>query len=155
MTKYNAILFPCDDRPPHLVSLMTTTITIPLVNPAEPYRCMKMPHPEIYMDYIAEGLGPGAWQYHTVEALDGMNKKFASPYIIFFPTLSRDGMPFPVNKIVREIQGSGTFNEETAWRGNLVVAKYGDTSYSAMVDASMADFPILKNYLTTHHRPQA
>jgi len=154
MPTYNAILFPCDDRPPHLVSLMTTSVTIPLVNPAEPYRCMKMPHPEIYMDYIAEGLGPGAWQYHVVEALDGMNKKFTQPYIIFFPTISRDGMPFPVNKIIREIQGS-LFDEAKAWRGNLVVAKYRDTRYSAMVDASMADFPIIKNYLASHSLPQA
>ena len=88
-----------------------------------------------------------------VEALDCMTKKFATPYIIFYPLLSRDGMPFPVNKCIREIQGQ-VFDEARAWRGNLVVAKYRDAEYSAMTDASMADFPIIKNYLSTHLTPR-
>jgi hypothetical protein len=25
----------------------------------------RMPHPEVYMDYIAEGLGARAWRYHV------------------------------------------------------------------------------------------
>ena len=88
-----------------------------------------------------------------MEALDGMLKKFPAPYIIFYPLLSRDGMPFPVNKCIREIQGQ-VFDEARAWRGNLVVAKYRDAEYSAMTDASMADFPIIKNYLSTHLTPR-
>jgi len=108
-----------------------------------------MPHPEMYMDYIAEGLGPRSWRYKLIEALDEMNTKFATPYIVFYPTVSRDGMPFPVNKCVREIQGRN-FDEAVAWRGNLVVAKYRDINYSEMMDASMADFPLVKNYLSTH-----
>ena len=84
-----------------------------------------------------------------VEALDGMITTFLHPYIIFYPVVSRDGMPFPVNRGVREIQ-SGQFDEARAWRGNLVVAKYRDAKYSAMIDASIADFPIIKNYLYTH-----
>ena len=72
----------------------------------------------------------------------------------FDPVISRDGMPFPVNKCVREIQiQAQTFEEGRAWRGNLVVAKYRDPEYSAMIDASMADFPIIKNYLSTHLAP--
>lgn len=55
MTTYEAIVFPCDDRPPHLEPLMTSTILIPLASPAEPFLCGRMPHPEVYMDYIAEG----------------------------------------------------------------------------------------------------
>lgn len=85
-----------------------------------------------------------------MEALIGMNKKFSTPYIIFYPTVSRDGMPFPINKCVREIQETN-FNEAAAWRGNILVAKYRDQDYSAMMDASMADFPIVKNYLATHN----
>jgi hypothetical protein len=84
-----------------------------------------------------------------VEALDGMNKKFANPYIIFYPVVSRDGMPFPVNKCIREIQGTG----ETGWRGNIVIAKYRDSPWTSLLNASMADFPILKNYLMTHNPP--
>lgn len=81
-----------------------------------------------------------------------MLQKFATPYIVFYPVVSRDGMPFPVNKCIREIEGD-RFVEANAWRGNLVVAKYKDTKYSTMIDASMADFPIIKNYLSTHLAP--
>jgi len=90
-----------------------------------------------------------------VEALDGMNRKFANPYIIFYPVIARDGMPFPINKAIRGIQAS-SFKEEYAWRGNVVVAKYnasGDTPFSCLIDASMADFAILKNYFLTHSAP--
>ncbi|EJF63048.1 hypothetical protein BD309DRAFT_849160 [Dichomitus squalens] len=151
MSTYDAIVFPADDRPPHVVPLMTTAVSLPTVY-AEPYRCGRAPHPEVYMDYIADQLGSHAWQYHLVEALDGMIKKFPTPYILFYPVISRDGMPFPVNKCIREIQGQ-RYDEARAWRGNLVVAKYRDTAYSAMIDASMADFPIIKNYLSTHLSP--
>ena len=58
-------------------------------------------------------------------------------------------MPFSVNKCIREIQGQ-MIVEARAWRGNLVVAKYRDTDYSAIIDASTADYPIIKNYLSTH-----
>ena len=81
-----------------------------------------------------------------------MNKKFTNPYIIFYPVVSRDGMPFPVNKAVREIQGKA-FREDLGWRGNIIVAKYRDSRFTAMMNASMADFPILKNYLSTHGSP--
>ncbi|KAI0079734.1 hypothetical protein K474DRAFT_562300 [Panus rudis PR-1116 ss-1] len=152
MTSYDAIVFPCDDRPPHLVPLMTSNILIPLANPAEPFLCGRMPHPEVYMDYIAEALGPRAWHYQVVERLDGMNKKFTTPYIIFYPTISRDGMPFPINKCIREIQGN-FYKETSAWRGNILVAKYKDSRYTAMTDATMADFPLVKNYLSSHSMP--
>lgn len=87
-----------------------------------------------------------------VEALDGMNRKFAAPYIFFYPIISRDGMPFPVNRAIRHIQGPA-FEEDQAWRGNIVVAKYRDNPFTSMMDASMADFPIVKNFLLTHGSP--
>jgi hypothetical protein len=62
-------------------------------------------------------------------------------------------MPFQINKSVRDIQGRA-FKEEHAWRGNIVIAKYCDNPFSSMIDASMADFPILKNYLLTHGAPK-
>ncbi|KAI0698870.1 hypothetical protein BC835DRAFT_622822 [Cytidiella melzeri] len=147
---FDALVIPSDDRGPHLVRLMTSPMNLQSTD--EPYRCGRMPHPEVFMDYIAEGMGPGAWSFHLVEALDCMTKKFATPYIIFYPTISRDGMPFPVNKFVRDTQGR-LYSEPKAWRGNLVVVKYRDAQYSAMTNISMADFPILKNYLSTH-RPR-
>ena len=81
-----------------------------------------------------------------------MGKKFEFPYIIFYPVLSRDGIAFPINKCVREIQGLN-YCENVAWRGNLVVAKYSDERLSALVDANMADFPLVKNYLSMHYSP--
>ena len=61
-------------------------------------------------------------------------------------------MPFPVNKCIREVQGS-FYKQSAAWRGNIVVAKYLDSTFSQMVEASIADFPIVKNYLSTQPAP--
>jgi len=150
MLGFDAILFPSDGRAPHLVKLMTSPMPGPDPHALDCQQA-RMPHPEVHMDYIAE-VGSRAWQYHLVEALDGMNRNFTNPYIIFYPTLSRDGMPFPVNSAIREIQGRN-FRESYAWRGNIVVAKYRESPFSSMVALSMADFPILKNYLMTHGMP--
>ncbi|KAF8076013.1 hypothetical protein FPV67DRAFT_1664326 [Lyophyllum atratum] len=157
---FEAILFPADGRQPSLVQLMTSPMTTPHhgTYTSAPSR---MPHPgglhglrELQASpWVAEGLGSRAWKYHLVEALDGMNRKFTNPYVIFYPTVSRDGMPFPVNKSIREIQGRA-YKEETSWRGNIVVAKYRDNPFSSMIDASMADFAILRNYLLTHGAPK-
>ena len=84
--------------------------------------------------------------------LDGMNKKFVHPYVLFYPVVSRDGMPFPINKCLKEIQGPN-YREHLAWRGNIVIAKYGDQLLSTLMDATMADFPLQKNYLSTHYPP--
>jgi hypothetical protein len=62
-------------------------------------------------------------------------------------------MQFPINKALRDIQGRA-FKEEYAWRGNIIVAKYCDSPFTSMIDASMADFPILKNYFLTHGCPR-
>ncbi|KAG9223329.1 hypothetical protein CCMSSC00406_0008933 [Pleurotus cornucopiae] len=112
-----------------------------------------IPHPEEFMGYVAKGLASRAWRYQLVEALDGMNRKFARPYIIFYPTVSCDGLPFPINERLRDIQGA-CFKEESAWRGDIVVAKYqGMSPFSSMINASIADFPILKNYFMNHGSP--
>ncbi len=124
------------------------------------------------MEQIADGTGPRAWKYgvnstlnlspasdlginnstQLVETLDGMNRMFANPYIIFYPVVSRDGMPFPLNRSIREIQGR-SFKKEVAWRGNIIAMKYHNNLFSSMMDASMADFPLLKNYLLMHGSP--
>ncbi|KAF4580472.1 hypothetical protein EYR40_003192 [Pleurotus pulmonarius] len=145
---FQAILFPSDGRP-HMVSLMTSLILTVPGHHAYPQR---LPRPEQFMDYISKGLGPRAWKYQLVEALDGMNCKFTHPYIIFYPTVSSDGLPFPLNNFLRKIQGPA-FKERLAWRGNIVVAKYEGNPFSSMIDASIADFPILKNYFMTHGSP--
>ena len=64
---YDAILFPADDRPPHIVPLMTSPAPLGAHGspPAEPYRAGRVPHPEMYMDYIADQLGSQAWRFHV------------------------------------------------------------------------------------------
>jgi len=143
---FEALLFPCDGRPPHLVALMTSP-------PASGARSgARTPHPEHYMSFVADGLGSRAWTHQLVESLDGMNRKFARPYILFWPTVSRDGMAFPANKCIRTLQGAA-WQEAHCWRGDIIFAKYNNEPFSSMVDASMADFPLLKNYLMTHPGP--
>ncbi|KAJ7087245.1 hypothetical protein B0H15DRAFT_950131 [Mycena belliarum] len=147
---YQAILFPTDGRPPSVVQLMTSPTQFGMNSGP------RMPHPEAHMDYIAEANGLGGakpWKYLLVEALEGMNKKFTNPYIVYYPTVSRDGMPFPINKCIRDLQGSH-FDERVAWRGNVIIAKYRDHPFVSMMDASMADFPILKNFIRGRGSPQ-
>ncbi|KAL4075673.1 hypothetical protein J3A83DRAFT_2013445 [Scleroderma citrinum] len=152
LVSFEALLFPSDGRHPHMVALMTSPASEQ--DPFAPYSGLpvRLPHPEVYMDYIAEGLGARAWNYQVVEALDCMNKKFTHPYVIFYPVVSRDGMPFPINKCIREIQGR-CYREVSAWRGNIIVAKYRESPFSSMVNASIADFPIVRNYFMTHGVP--
>ncbi|KAI0253168.1 hypothetical protein BJV78DRAFT_246556 [Lactifluus subvellereus] len=157
MQSFDAILFPADGRPPHVVSLMTSPASFS--NPHAPAQTStaRIPHPEVHMEYIAEDPNMRAWNYFPVEALDMMNKKFANPYIIYYPVVSRDGMPFPVNRTVRDIQEEVNkgrrLREDQLWRGNIVAAKFADDQFAQMIDASMADFPILKNFLGTHASP--
>lgn len=77
MPTFDAILFPADDRPPHVVPLMASTVPSLAPGqprPVEPYRCGRVPHPEIYMDYIADQLG--SWRYHVRPG----RPVFISPY---------------------------------------------------------------------------
>jgi hypothetical protein len=59
---FSAILFPSDGRPPHLVQLMTSPANPPIYHDGQ---LAHIPHPEVHMDYIAEGLGQRAWGYHV------------------------------------------------------------------------------------------
>ncbi|KJA21977.1 hypothetical protein HYPSUDRAFT_1085312 [Hypholoma sublateritium FD-334 SS-4] len=128
------------------------SLLFPSKGDREPFR---IPHPEVYMKGIAENLGPRAWKYLLVETIDGMTRKFAMPYIIFYPVISQHGKPFPVNETIREIQGKA-FRPENAWRGDIVVSKYcGNTLESeSMIETTLADFPILKNYFLTYGSPE-
>ena len=90
-------------------------------------------------------------EVQMLESLEGMTRPFPNPYIIFYPVLPRPGTTLPINKTIREIQGR-SFSEYDAWRGNVVIAKFrggGSDPFANLMDISMADFPILKNYLST------
>lgn len=66
MVAFDAILFPSDGRPPHVVPLMTSPASF--ADPRSPHvgsSTARVPHPEVYMDYIAEGMGQRAWGYQV------------------------------------------------------------------------------------------
>ncbi|GJE91678.1 hypothetical protein PsYK624_078280 [Phanerochaete sordida] len=150
VVSYHALLLPHDDRLPHLVTLATSPLNVTGVPTiAEPFRCGKTPHPEIFMEFLADGAGI-SWAYRVIDRLCGMNQGFAKPYILYYGAVSRDGMSFPVNRYCHGLQGADFFQRDRAWRGNLVIVKYADPEYSAMMNISIADFPIVKNYLQTH-----
>ncbi|KAH9931830.1 uncharacterized protein B0H18DRAFT_871804 [Fomitopsis serialis] len=150
---FEAIILHADGRLPELVSLKTSPLAaFPVSVPEVLYRCGRVPHPELYMDCIAEGLGPRSWRIQAIEQLECMTAKFIAPYIAFYPIVSRDGSPFPVNTFIRAIKGK-RFLDARAWRGDIVIAKFSDQEYTRIIDASMADFPIVKNWLGTQHAP--
>lgn len=83
-----------------------------------------------------------------------MTRRFAKPYIVFYPIVSRDGGPLPINRTIREWQQmAGSYVEAHAWRGNIVVARYCDNPFNSMVDVTMADFPMIKNFFLTAPAP--
>lgn len=69
MVSFDAILFPADERAPHLVPLMTSNASLSSLGPSgsqpPPSSMGKVPHPEMYMDFIAEGVGARAWRHHV------------------------------------------------------------------------------------------
>jgi|SRR5712672_357680 len=88
-----------------------------------------------------------------------MNQKFVNPYIIYYPVISRNDTPFPVNRTVRKMQEEVSpgrpLREDLLWCGDLVVAKFADPHFTQMMGASTADYPILKNFLATHMPPNS
>ena len=70
MVSFDAILFPADERAPHLVPLMMSNApSFPPFGQSgsqqPPSVMAKVPHPEMYMDFIAEGVGARAWKHHV------------------------------------------------------------------------------------------
>jgi hypothetical protein len=65
MQSFDAILFPADGRPPHVVSLMTSPASFS--NPHAPAQTStaRIPHPEVHMEYIAEDPNIRAWHYQV------------------------------------------------------------------------------------------
>lgn len=65
MQSFDAILFPADGRPPHVVSLMTSPASFN--NPQAPAQTStaRVPHPEVHMEYIAEDPNLRAWHYQV------------------------------------------------------------------------------------------
>ncbi|KAF8529279.1 hypothetical protein BU17DRAFT_37213 [Hysterangium stoloniferum] len=144
----DAILFPADGRTPHLVQLMSSTVTStdPMTGRMVAHR---IPHPQVHMNYIATNTSHRVWDsraslhYYSVILFGDIHKwNFQYPYVVFFPILSQSGVSFPMNLNVREIQGK-LFKETHAWRGDIVVAKYWDHPYGTLMDCAMSDYPMI------------
>ncbi|KAJ7157044.1 hypothetical protein C8R43DRAFT_883500 [Mycena crocata] len=142
---YDAILFPADGRLPSVVVLLAN----PIRNSMDPSSGML--HPEAHMDLVGILLSLTA---QIVDALEEMNQKFTRPYLVLYPTISCDGFPFPVNDSIRSIQGR-RYDKQFAWRGDIIVAKYSEHGrpFASLTDASIADFPILRNFFTFSRSP--
>lgn len=69
MASYEAIHFPADERSPHLVPLITSNATSFSSHGESSQQPLlpigKVPHPEMYMDFIAEGVGTLGWKTHV------------------------------------------------------------------------------------------
>ncbi len=64
MQSFDAILFPADGRPPHVVLLMTSPSSF---NPHAPAQTgtARIPHPEVHMEYIAKEPNLQAWGHQV------------------------------------------------------------------------------------------
>ncbi|KAJ7272668.1 hypothetical protein B0H12DRAFT_1008015 [Mycena haematopus] len=148
---YKVIVFPTDSRPPFLTEIITSPTQYAVE--ASP----RMPHPEALMEFVAEANTLGVrkpWNYLIIERLQMMGKKFAAPYIVYYPTVSRDGLPFRINSTIRDLQGLN-FDRKRPWRGNIIVGKVQDYNhpFESMIDATMADFAIIKNFFVNEAAP--
>lgn len=89
-----------------------------------------------------------------IEGICGMRKKFANCYILFYTKIPRSGSLFPVNRLVQDIKRGDRSPSAGLWRGDLVVAKFhGDNPFTSFVNAGMADYAIIKLWLSESHSP--
>ncbi|TEB39418.1 hypothetical protein FA13DRAFT_1784175 [Coprinellus micaceus] len=112
-----------------------------------------LPHPEEFIDWIAKD-GKG-WSFQMISAIPEMRRGFIEPYMVFFPVRSQDGLRFPINECIKAMKGK-SFDEETAWRGTIVVAKCVDMSFDgnrAFTDITMADYVFVKNWFLHSRSP--
>ena len=82
-----------------------------------------------------------------------MPRKLDERFIVFYAVVSVNGEEFDVNEWIKEIQ-EGRYREDVAWRGDIVIAKYCDNPFTTIIDMSIADYPLIKNFLRTHGQPQ-
>src|SRR5579863_5495464 len=90
MQSFDAILFPADGRPPHVVSLMTSPASFSN-HPHAPAQtsAVRIPHPEVHMEYIAEDPNLRAWDFQVCCILCF----FFFPFFLFW-TMSFARTPF-------------------------------------------------------------
>ncbi|EMD30843.1 hypothetical protein CERSUDRAFT_26886, partial [Gelatoporia subvermispora B] len=108
-----------------------------------------MPFPEVLLPYINMQLRQHAWNWVDITRLSEMTEDLPYGFIAFYGKASKDGHAFPLNQNIQSIQ-QNKFNKASAWRGDIIVAKYTDAKFSNMQHISMADWPVLKNFFQTH-----
>ena len=62
LLSYEAILFPADGRPPHVVELPTSPVTQTDPQTDQLILVSVMPHPEVHMDMVADDPTQRAWR---------------------------------------------------------------------------------------------
>ena len=63
LLSYDAILFPADGRPPHVVELPTSPVTQTDPQTGQLMLVSVMPHPEVHMDMIGDDPDQRPWQF--------------------------------------------------------------------------------------------
>lgn len=80
-----------------------------------------------------------------------MDTPLQQPYIIFYGRVSYSGHSFKLNQHAQRWQlKQGWFVEKGAWKGDLIVAKYSDNTFTEMIDMCHADAKVIKDYISVH-----
>ncbi|KAI0078108.1 hypothetical protein K474DRAFT_1594709 [Panus rudis PR-1116 ss-1] len=155
-TCFNALLLPAGKcQPARIVPLHTSDPSTPIPSTIDCYlRCGRVPHPEVYMCGVPQKVTKPhvrVWHFEVCSSLENNlmlieSASLECAYIIFYPVVSNQGHgSFPVNEWIRRQQGE-RFDETEAWRGDIIIAKYGDHNFSSMGDISSVDYPAIRSF---------
>lgn len=79
MTHYTAIHFPAGTDLPREVELAASVIGQNNTIYDEPFRCGRMPHPEVFMDGLAKDTGARNWSFHVSGWPHGLQSELTFP----------------------------------------------------------------------------
>jgi len=135
-----ALFLPQADGGPQLVDVLTTVAPNGSVTP----------HPQLLMDHIDDGPVMQVCNTTVIDSLKGMNRKFATPFVIFSPRQGRGKSQLQVNRTIRDMVE--TVPGAPVWRGDAVVLKYENMAFGSVIDCTGSDFPLIRNWLINQAR---
>jgi len=102
------------------------------------------------MDHVESGEVNQVCNAMVIDSLRGMNRKFATPFVIYTPRQGRSRGSLPPNRTIRDmVDGKpGAY----VWLGDAVVVKYDATPFGMIVDCTSSDFPLVRNWLINQAR---
>lgn len=65
LLSYDAIIFPADGRPPHLIDLSASPVSQTDPFTGQLILVSVLPHPEVHMDNIADNMDRRAWRWQV------------------------------------------------------------------------------------------